>query len=435
MLFTLLGATHISLHDYEKADITKHKVSISTAIQHIVVIVQENRTLNNLFMGFPGAVTSTYGYTTGHVQVPLQSTVLETTWDMEHAKIPDWNSAYDGGLNDGWNSENALHCPCPANPAYSYVNQAEVQPYWYLAEQWALGDEMFETGQGPSFPAHQYIVRGASTPTDGSAYKAAENPTNNAGGCDSPGGTTVALIDSSGVEGTSTAPCFTVTSIFTELDNASINWNDYFACTEGPNNNSGFWKPVDALHDIWLKSAEFNLHVICPPSTILTDIGNGNLAKFTLVTPTGNASDHATETDGSGPSWVSSVVNAVGQSKFWNNCVIIVVWDDWGGWYDPIVPTVRNSYELGYRVPMIVIGPYVKQGYVSHVPYEFGSILKLTEEAFSLPSIGTTDSGANDLSDFFDFDQAPNPYFPVVGIAPNIFFQNDPGSFKGAPDE
>ena len=109
------------------------------------------------------------------------------------------------------------------------------------------------------------------------------------------------------------------------------------------------------------------------------------------------ASDHADKTNGSGPSWVASVVNAIGESPYWDNTAIFVRWDDWGGWYDHVEPPVYNSYELGFRVPLIVISPYAKTGYVSHDQHEFGSILKFTEKAFGLGSLGTTDVRADDL--------------------------------------
>ena len=115
------------------------------------------------------------------------------------------------------------------------------------------------------------------------------------------------------------------------------------------------------------------------------------------------ASDHAGGTDGSGPSWVASVVNAVGESQYWNDTVVFVVWDDWAGWYDHVRPPMYNSYELGFRVPLIVISRYAKKGFVSHRLYEFGSILKFIEVHFALGSLGTTDARSDDLSDFFDY--------------------------------
>jgi len=131
------------------------------------------------------------------------------------------------------------------------------------------------------------------------------------------------------------------------------------------------------------------------------------------VIPTGANSDHANTLSNSGPSWVASVVNAIGTSRYWNSTAVFVTWDDWGGWYDHVPPQIFNSYELGFRVPLIVISPYAKPGYVSHVPHEFGSLLRFTEEQFGLGSLGYTDARADDLADCFNFAQAPLPYKTV----------------------
>jgi phospholipase C len=414
----------------------QHRRASLTA-NHIVIIVQENRSLDNLFNGFPGAYTQRYGYD-GTREVALQEEPLNTAWDVGHGH-PDFLAACDLDREskcnmDGFNRESYLHCPCPNNAPYSYVPERDVEQYWSMAQQYTLADEMYETSEGPSFPAHQYIMSGTSTTYDGSPYRASENPTKDAGGCDSPRGTTVAEIDSQGNEDRTTYPCFNRKSIIGEIDDAYDTWNYYQSAKAGVNQKSGFWKAVDALEPIWEKTDEYNDHVISPPSQFLTDI-HGKLADVTWVTPTGAASDHASETDGTGPAWVASVVNAIGESSYWYNTVIIVVWDDWGGWYDQAAPTIRNSYELGFRVPMIVIGPYAKTGYVSHTHYEFGSILKFIEEQYGLPSLGTTDVDVNDLSDCFDWYQKPTPFTPISGSLLKVMFDNDPTADNGPPDE
>jgi phospholipase C len=93
-----------------------------------------------------------------------------------------------------------------------------------------------------------------------------------------------------------------------------------------------------------------------------------------------------------------AVVNAIGMSQYWSNTTIFVTWDDWGGFYDHVPPLVYNSYEYGFRVPLLFISPYAKQGYVSHVAHDFGSILRFIEEKFGLPSLGYADSRADNLS-------------------------------------
>jgi phospholipase C len=166
---------------------------------------------------------------------------------------------------------------------------------------------------------------------------------------------------------------------------------------------------------------------------VLKDIANNNLADVVWITPGPKASDHPGHTNGSGPSWVASIVNALGQTSYWNDTAIFVVWDDWGGFYDHVAPHQYNSYELGFRVPLIVIGPYAKQGYVSHVQHEFGSILKFTEEVFNLGSLGATDVRADDLSDCFNFGRQPRKFVPIKAPLSAQYFLHERD--EGSPDD
>jgi phospholipase C len=107
------------------------------------------------------------------------------------------------------------------------------------------------------------------------------------------------------------------------------------------------------------------------------------------------------------------VVNAVGRSKYWNSTAIVVMWDDWGGWYDHVAPrqipdvSTRAFEGLGFRVPVLVISPYAKAGYISHKPHEIVSSLRLIENVFRLPSLGQADARTDGFNDMFDFTQPP----------------------------
>ncbi len=329
----------------------------------------------------------------------------------------------------------SAQCPPKSVAAYGYVPQIEVQPYYTMAETYTFADEMFQTNQGPSFPAHQYLVSGTSTIRNGSRLRAAENPEEPdgkhvAGGCDAPPGTLVTLIDPAGKETKKAFPCFSRVSLMGEMHKAHVSWHYYQA-----NAGAGLWHAPDAIKAIWRKKRSYTTHVTYPSSKVLTDISQGKLASVVWVTPTAPASDHAGETDGSGPSWVASVVNAIGESQYWDSTAIFVVWDDWGGWYDHVAPQIMDSYELGFRVPLIVISPYAKLRYVSHVPYEFGSILKFTEETFGLPSMGTTDARADDLSDCFNFSQSPTPFTPISAPLGAKYFLKPSSQSSRSPDD
>ena len=167
---------------------------------------------------------------------------------------------------------------------------------------------------------------------------------------------------------------------------------------------------------------------------MLTDIANGQLPAVSWVIPNGQASDHPVGTDGSGPSWVASIVNAIGSSPYWSNTAIFIAWDDWGGWYDHVAPTVINSYEYGFRVPLIVVSPFAKPGYISHVTHDFGSILKFIEKVYNLPSLGYADAPADDLSDCFNFNQTPLTFQTIAAQFDASHFLNDTRP-PGDPDD
>ena len=119
------------------------------------------------------------------------------------------------------------------------------------------------------------------------------------------------------------------------------------------------------------------------------------------------------------------MVNAVGNSPYWANTAIIITWDDWGGWYDHVSPKVINSYEYGFRVPLIVVSPYAKAKYISHTTHDFGSILKLIEETFNVPSLGNVDVTADDFADCFDFNQTPLTFQTINAPLNAAHFLND----------
>ncbi len=410
----------------------------SSPITHVVIIVQENRTVDNLFQFLPGANTASTGLDSKGQSIHLAPMGLVTSYDLSHkhsAFLTDYrNSAMNGFDLESSNCPHG-HCGDRSKRAYGYVVQSQVQPYYTMAQSYAFADNFFQTNQGPSFPAHQYLISGTSTVRDGSSLRVAENPQaphaddKHNGGCDSPSGVTVQLIDPRGNEKRSAYPCFNRLALMNLLDAQSVSWK-YYQADAG----AGLWNAVDAIKPIW-QSDEYSSHVSYPSSQVLSDIAAGNLASVVWVTPTAAESDHALTNDGTGPAWVTSVVNAIGESPYWNSTAIFIVWDDWGGWYDHVKPPIYNSYELGFRVPLIVISPYAKQHYISHVQHEFGSILKFTEETFGLGSLGTTDVRADDLSDCFDYAQQPAPYQAIGADHDARYFLSRPPSSAIVDDD
>jgi phospholipase C len=401
----------------------------SKFIKHVVVIFQENRTPDNLFHGLANADIANSGVDSAGKTIELRPIALANTYDLSHEHSA-FVEMYDHGRMDGANlikvdCAKGVNCHAPVDPQFMYVDPDDVQPYFNLAEKYTFGDRMFQTNQGPSFPAHQFIIAGTSAPTATSDLFAAENPVYPAGtpanpdsGCTAPTGTLVALIDTQGVESSSMYPCFEHSTLMDLLDAKMVNWRYY---TPG---GGSIWTGPTAIQHLrfggdWAK-------VIVPQTKVLKDIANKDLAQVSWVIPTGQDSDHAAVNEGTGPSWVASIVNAIGNSEYWDNTAIIITWDDWGGWYDHVPPpAIYDQYEYGFRVPLIVVSPYARQGYVSHVTHDFGSVLKFIEELFGLPSLGYADARADDLGDCFNLMQAPVVFQSVPSKVGVEFFMND----------
>jgi phospholipase C len=401
-------------------------------IQNVVIIFQENRTPDNLFGSnpnfLPGVDIATSGVNSQGQTIALTPEPLANNYDLSHAHAA-FVTMYDNGNMDGANkvkvtcATGATNCP-PANPQFKYVDNSTgiLNPYFQMAEQYTFGDRMFQTNQGPSFPAHQFIISGTSAPTSDSDLFAAENPggvsnaTNNTG-CTAPANEIVSMIDPNGSEAQKMYPCFEHRTLVDYLDYFGVSWR-YYAPSAG-----SIWTGPNAIYHLRFGS-DWNNDVVLKPAQVLTDIANGQLANVSWVIPTGQESDHANGNKGLGPSWVASVVNAIGNSQYWDNTAIIITWDDWGGWYDHVAPTVINSYEYGFRVPLIIVSPFARQGYVSHVTHDFGSILKFIEEVYRLPSLGYADRNADDLSDCFDFHRH-NRFVKIKAAHDAKFFLND----------
>lgn len=381
-------------------------------IKHVVVIFQENRTPDNLFHGLPGADIATTGTNSKHQVITLTPIRLVNNYDLGHTHS-DFLAMYNDGKMDGADkigvkcSPHAQGCP-PLHPQFKYVKVSDVAPYFQLAESYTFGDRMFQTNQGPSFPAHQFIISGTSAPTATSNLFVSEEPGGVKGadkntGCTAPNKEFVALIDPNGHENQKMYPCFEHPSLTDLLDNAQVGWRYY---TPSPNS---IWTGPNAIRHIRF-GADWK-DVILDPKQLFRDISANKLPAVSWVMPTWAESDHpGSGNKGLGPPWIASIVNAIGKSSAWSSTAIFITWDDWGGFYDHVAPTIYDSYEYGFRVPLIVVSPYAKQGYVSHVTHDFGSILKFIEEDFGLPSLGYADSRADDFSDCFQFGESPRPF-------------------------
>ncbi len=439
-------------------------------IQHVVFIVQENRSFDNFFDCFPGTdcvkqapgpgpqpgpttgaspcpnplSTPTPGPTPTPIQIALNAKLPDL--DIDHTYCSAFVTEYDNGRMDGFYWAGFVQPGVPAETyPYQVVSSKKIQPYWDLARQYVLADRTFATQASGSFTAHQDLIRG-DTFID-STHAVVDYPWNihnvSDWGCDDASGSVTSLLKTSNnpaalqyLPRQGPFPCFTYATARDLLDAKGISWK-YYAPVWGMDGGQE-WNAFDAIHAVrsdkseWPnKRAPFNCTNSCvswPETNVLCDIAGSTASPCPKPSPSGSLvlpavswvipdSEDSDHTDGkgtdNGPDWVASVVNAIGESSYWKSTAIVIVWDDWGGFYDHIPPPQLDYEGLGFRVPMIIVSPYAKRGYVSHTQYEFGSLLKFVEDTYSLGNLGTTDVRANSISDSFNFNQPPHRFTPI----------------------
>lgn len=381
----------------------------SKKIQHVIILVQENRTFDNLFHGFPGADTASTGRTHAGQVVPLAPGTLEEPYDLGHSHA-NFETDYDGGKNDGFDEvPTSPALPTTTLASYQYVIQAEVQPYFDIASEFTIADHNFASQNGPSFPGHEYLIAGQAAGAD-------DDPSDvQPWGCDAPAGTTVPLYAANG-SSKNVFPCFNYGTLGDLLDDAHRPWRYYTTFGTGQKLEA-LPDPYDAVRHI-REGPDWRADTVTPSTQILGDITGGRLAAVSWVNSPAAASDHPQLNDGDGPSWIASVVNAVGKSPYYGNTAIFVTWDDFGGWYDHVVPHEYGVLGLGYRVPLLVVSQWSRHGYVSKRQHEFGSVLKFVEELYHLPSLNARDAVSDDLADCFDFKQTPRSFVPIKLTTP-----------------
>ncbi|HZY96871.1 MAG TPA: alkaline phosphatase family protein [Candidatus Cybelea sp.] len=418
-------------------------------IQHVVIIIQENRSFNDFFATYPGADGTTTGQAIAESNcsppikpgpITLAKANLVVPMILNHS-YQGFDTAWDGGKLDAFDAIPAgKGGPPECTEPYQYTDPAQIQPYWSMAQQYVLAEHMFTTQGSDSFTAHQDLIRGGTIVAPGKAM--VDFPTCSGSkciwGCDAPAGTHTNLITQSGtykgLQGKGPFPCsknfrsryLTLRDL---LDSRSISWKYYVP----PMNttNGRLFSAFDVIYPVRY-GPEWTNNVITPQTQIFNDITNGKFPAISWVIPDALSSDHPGEGKDYGPSWVASIVNAIGQSAYWNSTAIIIVWDDWGGLYDNLGMLDQTKYGyggLGLRVPAIIISPYARAGLISQTNYEFGSILQYIEQNWGLGSLGTSDARAASLSDCFNYLQTPIPFKPIASQHSKQFFLHQKPSY------
>jgi phospholipase C len=433
-----------------------------TRFQHVIVMVQENRTTDNLFQSLCGSPRTlcpspydlqNFGINSKGKEILLEQTPLISPNDPLHDH-PDFvdlcdldpqtqQCRMDGADRIPCHIENGHGFTRGPNCSFEYVDFADIQPYIALVRQYSFANYMFSTSQGGSFPGHQYLFSGTSAPSaedDAAAIFSDKSiPWNAPVGCTAKQSTYITLVTPNGAD--QTYPCFEHNTI-PDILPSNVSWRYYV--TGFP---AGLWTAPNAIRHICQPNSPYDGRCVGPEwinnvdlasQDVLTDISTCNLRNLTWLIPAGQNSDHPGKQNDGGPSWVASIVNAIGAATtcdgtgYWRDTAIIVTWDDFGGFYDhvppPILPMPQGDYQLGARVPLLFISAYTPHGYVDNNQQDFGSILRFIEQNWGIPegALNFADARAiNDLTTFFNLNVLPRPFVPIPATKDANFFLHD----------
>jgi phospholipase C len=355
------------------------------AIQHTVFIINENHTFDNFFGTFPGADGTSAGLLSNGQWIPLSvmpdsyQATLCNGWDCSIEAI-------DSGKMDKFDviSGGTLS-------AYTQATQQEIPNYWAYASRFALADHYFTSVHGPSLPNHLFAIAAQS----GGAIDNGGHPGPGTS-CDGSSWGTVTVIDEYGNR-SQHAPCFDFKTLPDALEKAGISWRYY-------GDYGGFVSVMDQIRNSVLWKED-----VAPSAQFLADAKSGQLPAVSWLLPPGDDSGHPPASVCAAENWTVSVLNAVMQGPDWNSTVVFVTWDDFGGFFDHVAPPQVDQFGLGPRVPLLIISPYAKGGYVSHTVYDHTSVLKFIETRYSLSPLTSRDAAASNMLDSFDFDTPPQP--------------------------
>ncbi len=411
-------------------------------VKNVVFFIKENRTFDVYFGKFQhGSNGATNGVLCDGTQVPLQRLLDRSSPDITHAWQAALTSYNDGGMNC-FDQITTAQYPGGGPLGYQVAEEADIPNYYLLAKTFVLSDNFYSSLHGPSFPNHLYTIaaqsggvtdnpnrtaRDADPPQVGpcSSEQSCPEPgeaglepsdippyTPKSGGiwgCDAPKSVRVPMLDPEG-DMIEIYPCLDFPTLGDELDAAGVTWKLYApvegAYDGGFQGSGGYiWTMYDAIRHM-RDSPAWQQHVV-EVDQFTVDAKNGTLPSVAWVTTPSVVSEHTPASVCTGENWTVSLLQALASGTQWNQSAVFLTWDDFGGFYDHVPPTQVDVYGFGFRVPLLVISPFAKAGTIDHTRAEFSSVLKFIETDFDLPALTDRDLNAVDMTQDFDWTQAP----------------------------
>jgi phospholipase C len=398
-------------------------------INHVIVIVQENRTFDNIFAGQANGVPSPYpgadaSWPPG-VAPYMSPAAFADKLGPDNFHNPFQCLANANWTLDAWIAQSNANCKTGFfDPVFLFLDTTRRNVYWEIAQRYILGDSFFAVTSTGSFPAHQFIVAQQSADTYGAIVADQPSPSAGPASCFASPDVVVQVpeLQPNGMETSVTRgygglcyPWQTYGDTFPV--EAPAFWKHYTTQSIGsPGVFDGFINMLNWFNQTLMFAKE--------PDDLYADIQRNGLPKFAWVKPPCiDASDHPGTGNG-GPSWVGSVINKIGSSPAWPTTVIFVIWDDWGGFYDHRTPPPQRPDRIGpgLRIPFLMISPYgIAKSTVVHTVADYGSIMKFVDDLYGLRPLNSIDANATDLVGFFNTSTSATPApFQTIVSAPTF---------------
>jgi phospholipase C len=410
-----------------KVDPVSPTIETQWPIKHVVYLMLENRSFDNIFGRYPGADGATSGDDAGK-EVPLIDCPQWLPGDIPHDHAAALN-CFNNGKMDGFGGGiyGWLY-------GYSQFDRPGLPNYWSWADDYVLSDNFYASAFGPSYPNHLFFIAGQS----GGAIDNPENievrrvgdKTIKSWGCDAYGDDVFVFTTDEHGNLTKRHTCFNFKTVGEQLSERNIDWAFYAA---EPTQVGYIWSAYSAVSGVFHTDL-WHQHVH-PVDDLLNDIAADRLPAVTWITPHFELSDHPPWNSRFAMNWVTDVVNEIMKSPMWENTAIFLTWDEWGGFYDHVPPRKVDDVGLGFRVPLLTISPYARKGYVDDALGEFSTPLRFIADNWGLDYLTPRIRNAHNFEHVFDFNKRPRTdaklLKQVKGAGTPLKFPKD---FKGWPD-
>ena len=360
----------------------------NTPIQHLLILMQENHTFDNYFGTYPGA-DGLPANTTMPIDSNDPAAGTIQPWHIGNSTITDlshtantFNGQFNNGKMDGFVSYlNSINQN--GQLSMGYYDGTDIPYYWNLADNYVLFDRFFSSTADGSFSNHMYWVAAVS-PVAGRGQELPELLAN-------------------------------VPTIFDRLQEAGVSWKFYVEnydptityrdlATAGNRASQVIWVPL-LNFDRFIDDPILSSHIV-DLNQYYTDLQDGTLPAVSFMVPSG-ASEHPPQKPITGARTVKNLIQELMRSSSWDSSAFMLLYDDWGGWYDHVIPPQVDNFGYGFRVPGLLISPYARKGYIDHTQLDFTSLLKFIEDNWNVPPLASRDAAASNFLEAFDFTQSP----------------------------